>query len=56
MSIVEFGGFAECPDDIDGDYEAFNKVLAGQYFSAFLNEDFESTGIIDYAFFAWLCF
>lgn len=47
----DLGGFAEEPEDIDGDYESFNRLLADEYYGAFLNEDFEATGIISYSFF-----
>jgi len=47
----ELGGFAEEPEEIDGDYESFNRLIADEYYSAFLDEDFEATGIISYSFF-----
>lgn len=42
----ELGGFAEYPEEIDGDFEAFNRSLAMEYLGAFYDEDFEATGPI----------
>jgi len=47
----ELGGFAEDESAVDGDYKAFNSMLADTYYQAFLEEDFEATGIIDHSFF-----
>lgn len=40
----ELGGFAQFPEDIDGDYEAFNRCLANEYINAMLGEDFLALG------------
>lgn len=57
---IELGGFAEGQDVIDGDYEVFNCLLAEEYYNDFLEEEFESTGIISCSFFEdfiyWLNF
>lgn len=47
MSIYELGGFAEYPEDIDGDFASFNFCLAEDYYIAMKKEDFASLGYID---------
>lgn len=47
--MYTLGGFAEYPEDIDGDYEAFNRCLADEYMGAFYYEDFASIGYIDHS-------
>ena len=42
----ELGGFCEGPEDIDGDWEAYNHCLADEYIGALYNEDFDSVGYI----------
>lgn len=45
------GGFAEYPEDIDGnqrDFEAFNFCLAEEYYYALKAEDFDEVGEISY--------
>lgn len=44
--IYELGGFAEYPEDIDGDFEAYNRCLADEYLGAFYDENFVATGLI----------
>ena len=47
---ISLGGFAEDPEDIDGDerdFECFNRCLADDYYSAFYDEDYELIGEID---------
>lgn len=58
MSTFELGGFAEYPEDIDGnefEYEAFNRCLAEEYVTAMYNEDFESLGIMSADLFDTIC-
>ncbi len=43
-NIIELGGFAENPDDVDGDYEYFNSCLASDYLEAMISEDFLALG------------
>ena len=50
-SIKELGGFAEEPEDVDGDYEAFNFCMADEYASSMISEDFESLGYMDFSLF-----
>ena len=53
---IELGGFAEDPDDVDGNFEAFNYCLASEYVNAFFNEDFETAGSIDWSLFNNICY
>ena len=46
--MFTLGGFAEYPEDIDGDYEAFNRCLAEEYMGAFYYEIFSSIGYVSY--------
>lgn len=43
---MELGGFAEFEEDIDGNFNAFNYCLAGEYRAAIVEEDFELLGYI----------
>lgn len=45
-SVLELGGFADEPEDVDGDYQSFNYCLAIDYASSMYDEDFESLGYI----------
>lgn len=50
-NIYELAGFAETPQDIDGDeidFNAYNFCLAEEYINAFVAEDFEVIGDISY--------
>lgn len=43
-NIIELGGFAENPDDVEGNYEVFNRGLASDYLVAMISEDFLALG------------
>lgn len=43
-NIIELGGFAENPDDVEGNYEVFNRCLASDYLVAMISEDFLALG------------
>lgn len=43
-NFSELGGFAEFPEDIDGDFESFNRCLADEYLSAMIEENFLELG------------
>lgn len=45
---IELGGFSEYQEDIDGNFEAFNRCLASDYLTAMISEDFLSLGELDY--------
>ena len=45
--MFTLGGFADEPEDIDGDFEAFNRCLADEYMGAFYCEEFSSIGYIN---------
>ncbi len=47
-SIVELDGFAECVEDVDGNFVAFNRSLATQYINAMIDEDFFKLGEVSY--------
>ena len=53
---IELGGFAENPEDVDGNFEAFNYCLASEYVNALFNEDFDIVGSIDSFLFNNICY
>ena len=53
---IELGGFAESPEVIDGDFNAFNYCLAQDYVTALFREDFDAIGEIDIHFFDNICY
>ena len=53
---IELSGFAEFPDEIDGDFNAFNYCLAEEYVGALYNEEFNITGQMDCTLFDNICY
>lgn len=56
MEYLELGGFAENPEEIDGDFDSFNYCLAEEYAIAMSNEDFGAIGNIDIYMLDSICY
>lgn len=52
----ELGGFAEFPEDIDGDFNEFNYCLAKNYVCAMYEEDFELLGEVSLFLLEKICY
>lgn len=50
-SVRELGGFADDPEDVDGNFQAFNYCMASDYAYSMYNEDFENLGYMDSSLF-----